>query len=123
MKALSNKQLLVLQVIRDLGSPDVMAVVDEVHRRVRCSVCDGVEQRHKGSARCGGCYGWGHVPFSYSDAYVAMRALMSRDLITRSHPVDQFGDETRGWIWTLSNHEADPTDPLEILYALPTREE
>jgi hypothetical protein len=78
-------------------------------------------QRHDaGHARnaFGDCWDWGKVGFAYGDAYVALAQLRKRGLAGRRCLKDQWGDDLATHVYFAVAPTADPTDPLEQVFAL-----
>lgn len=122
---LSNKASLVLEILRDKGSLKTWEVVAEVHQRMPCPYCEGTGECRMPECwadhRCPKCYGHGHILFGYSDAYVALKQLEKRGLVSHRRLVDEWGDVMRTLIWFVTD-ALDPTDELEQLFALPAVE-
>lgn len=118
---LSNKALFVLEVLRHEGELTVNQVADAVEERLPCPACDGTGQGDHLRFGCRRCYGRGRVLFGYSDAYQALKRLLDRGMVTRRHPLDEFGDECNFWVWSAVD-AADPSDELEAAFAAPAAE-
>jgi hypothetical protein len=84
MADLTVRQLVVLQIVVDHGPLSTRAVMD--HVRDRCP-CPGCEQSgfptHVPEDTCRLCYGWGHVPFTMSDAYRTLTQLWAKERVRR----------------------------------------
>lgn len=122
MRQPNNKALAVLGVLRESGELACDSLWRTLRERTPCGACNGTGEGDDSHYGCRRCYGRGLVPFGYSDAYVALKQLETRGLVTRRHPLDEFGDELRTWLWRAAG-EAAADDPLEALYLLPASSE
>jgi len=114
----SNKALAVLGVLREHGELPAKRVAAIVMEQTPCPECDGTGKGDCNYHGCCQCYGRGRVCFAYSDAFTALKQLQAQGLVTRRHPVDEFGDETRGFVWRAV--EVVAVDELEALYLAPS---
>jgi hypothetical protein len=129
MAAPSNKELAVLAVLREEGELTVHQVADLVYDRMPpCVACGGTGERKDlkddvADARCRRCWGRGKPYFGYSRAYVPLMKLVKRGLASRRHPINEFGDETRGYVYFAVRIEnAEETDELEAMFRAPAAE-
>lgn len=119
-RALTNKQLAVLSVLRrfpdGIGCKELARTVAE---ETPCSAC-GYAGEVDGE-RCGRCYGRGHIYFDYGAAYVALGRLMKEGLAWRRCKRDEWGDELAGHVYFPADR-VEGDDPLEQAWALPAFE-
>jgi hypothetical protein len=120
VRRLTNKQVTVLELLRDVGPLTVNEIAEKVTAQTICSVCDGTGE---GDSRfgCGACYGRGHPYFHYSQAYQALKSLRSAGLVRRRCARDEWGDEIPRHVYYAVPSPA--ADPLEALWNAPTAEE
>lgn len=117
---LTNKQRVVLELLRGEGPRTCLELADMVRQRTPCGFCDGTGEGDDSRYGCRRCYGHGLVPFHYSDAYVALKALRERGLVSRRFILDQFGDVTNRHIYEAVPAPDATADDLEALWNLPT---
>ncbi|MDQ5822460.1 MAG: hypothetical protein M3540_13575 [Actinomycetota bacterium] len=118
MRALSNKALAVLGLLREGGERSCREVAATIRERTPCGVCDGTGEGDDSRYGCRKCYGRGQVSFYYSQAYVALRQLQGRGLASRRYLTDEFGDVTPMLVWSAVDTGAH-VDELEELFRAP----
>jgi hypothetical protein len=120
---LTNRQHAVLTVLREGGEWTCQNLADEVRRRHPCPVCRepprelGEIWMLPAGSRCGTCHGWGVLPFSYSDAYTALKALREKNLAGRRLVVDEWGDQTNRFVYYAVGLVS--ADALEAIWDAP----
>lgn len=114
-RALTNKQILVLNLLRAEGPMTALKIAERIHEATLCPTCGGSGEG--ANERCASCYGRGKAWFGYSNAYQAAEALRKRGLTTRDAILDPFGDPVGRFVYSAA--APDPNDPLEALWALP----
>jgi hypothetical protein len=121
MRPLNNKALAVLAVLREGGERPCKDIATTIQENTLCGHCNGTGQGDDSRYGCRRCYGRGQALFGYSDAYVALKQLMARQLVRRRYLMDEWGDETPMLVYSAVN-EGDPDDPLEALFREPAAE-
>jgi len=119
--SLSNKQRVVLDLLRELGEMTCKKVGEMIMERTPCGTCGGTGREGDGS--CRRCYGRGRAYFGYSDAYLALEQLRRKRLVSRRYLVDEWGDATPRLVYQAVPATASVlNDPLEALFAAPSAE-
>lgn len=118
MRKLTNKQVVVLELLREKGALTCNDIAETITHRTPCSLCDGTGGGDHPRFGCPKCYGRGRAVFCYSVAYQCLKTLRNRGLVVRRFKRDEWGDELPTHIY-----EAAPIvredDPLEALWTMP----
>jgi RecJ-like exonuclease len=121
-RKLTNKQLLVLDVVRrhpeGLDAKTVATKVTEEAVEGPCSKCDATGKLQ--CRVCWACDGTGQRKpfFYYGDAYQALKRLRSEGLIERRCKRDEWGDELALHVY-FAAAAPDADDPLERAFNAP----
>jgi hypothetical protein len=119
VKDLSNKALVVLELLRESGEMTCHQVADTIRERTPCGQCGGTGEGDDSRFGCRSCYGRGQVGFFYTDAYVVLRRLVKKGLVSRRYLLDEWGDVTNKLVWSAVEEARLSDDPLEDLFRAP----
>ena len=122
-RALSNKALVVLALLRKGGEWTCQDVADTIRERTPCGVCNGSGEGDDSRWGCRKCYGRGRAHFDYSNAYIALKQLVARRLVSRRYLTDEWGDVTSKLVYELAAAPEEPADDLEALFQAPSAPE
>lgn len=121
-RRLTNKQVVVLELLRAEGELTAKEIAAEITERTVCSVCDGTGNGDWGRRHeCEKCYGSGRAYFHYSDAYQALQALRKVGAVARRCKRDEWGDELALHVYYAV--DVDAKDELEQAWNLPAATE
>lgn len=117
MRSLTNRQRVVYDLLADGVERTAQDVADAIEAATLCGVCQGTGEGDGYRGQCARCFGRGQARYHYSEAYVDLRALLARGLVSRRHPVNEWGDELRTFVYKTTGVPIPvPDDPLEALW-------
>lgn len=120
-RALTNKQIAVLELLRTEGPMTAKRVGEVITQRTACPFCGGSGEGDDTHLGCRPCYGRGRVSFDYGTAYQCLQRLRKEHLVERSCMRDAFGDELPLHVYAATA-PPDPDDPLERAFRAPSAE-
>lgn len=115
-RGLTNKQIAVLELLREKGELTAKEVGEILTERTPCGACSGTGEGDDTRWGCRRCYGRGQAHFDYSTAYQCLKRLMGKRLVMRRAILDPWGDDSGRQVYSAVA-QADPADPLEKLWA------
>lgn len=118
--ALSNKALATLALLRETGETTCKDLAAAMRERTPCAPCNGTGSGDDSRWGCRHCYGRGQVSFGYSDAYVCLKQLLARGLVSRRWLENEWGDPTNTQVWRVVGSESPNGDALEALFLAPS---
>lgn len=119
MRELTNKQLIVLELLRSDGEMDCHSIARTLTERTTCAHCDGTGEGDNEHYGCRPCFGRGKRTMAYGEAYIVLKQLRARGLVARRCRRDEWGDELATHIYFAEPAPA-ADDPLEQAWQLPT---